>query len=140
MGPRRRPRHHGQRWPRCGRRNPRRKGEPHQAPALADGPGATGDDGRAAVVAALVEKASPDQASALADGRAGDDEWLAAANKTMQCLRDEGITVELTPEQGSGQFRYGGGTYTELQRANAIYDDCYARFQREIDMIHALQR
>ena len=108
--------------------------------ALAAGPGSAEDDGRDEVITALVEKASPDQGAALADGQAGDDEWLAAANQTMQCLRDEGIQVQLLPDQGPGHFRFGGGSSEELQRANAIYDDCYARFQREIDMIHALQR
>ncbi len=98
------------------------------------------DMARDDVVTSLVAKASNDQREALADGQADDQEWLAAANQTMQCLRDAGITVELTPDQGPGQFTFGGGTYEETQHANAIYDDCYARYQREIDMIHALQQ
>lgn len=44
------------------------------------------------------------------------------------------------PDQGPGCFRFGGGTYEETQRANLVYDDCYARYQREIDMIHAIQQ
>ncbi|MGE3076603.1 MAG: hypothetical protein AB7N24_21255 [Dehalococcoidia bacterium] len=107
---------------------------------VAEGPDLPGASGRDSVVTSLVAKASDDQREALADGQASDEEWLAAANQTMQCLRDAGITVELTPDQGPGQFRFGGGTYEETQRANVIYDGCYARYQREIDMIHALRQ
>jgi hypothetical protein len=83
--------------------------------------------------------ADPNSQPALSDGEVTGDERLAAANRTIACLESQGIRVELTPNRGPGQFRFGGGTPEEQARANAIYQDCYAQFQRETDMVFSVQ-
>ena len=98
------------------------------------------DGGRDEVVTRLISGASSEQQAALADQSASEDGRAAAAERTMQCLRDAGVNVVLTPERGAGQFRFGGGTAEEQQHASSVYSACYARFQREIDMIHSIQQ
>jgi hypothetical protein len=103
-------------------------------------PRLSASSGKAHVMTELIARAGDAQLTPLADGRVSVDERIEAAENTAQCLRDAGILVEMTPARGSGTFRFGGGSYEEQQRANAVYDDCYGRFQREIDMVHALQQ
>lgn len=100
----------------------------------------TNDQGRDEMVTEVIRQAPAGQQVQLSDGEASDGEQLAAAERTAQCLRDAGVNVVMTPERGPGQFRYGGGTYEEQQRANALYTECYDRLQREIDIVHSLQQ
>jgi hypothetical protein len=88
----------------------------------------------------LVAAAPTEQQPQLKDDQVTAPERQAAAERTIQCLKDQGISVELTPDRGPGQFRFGGGTPTEQARANAIYQDCYERFEREIDMVYSVQQ
>jgi hypothetical protein len=97
------------------------------------------DSGRQDIVTQLTARASDDQRELVADGVVTDSERLIALGNTEQCLRDAGVHVEMLPERGPGQFRFGGGTLEEQQKANIIYQDCYDRFQREVDMIHSVQ-
>ena len=92
------------------------------------------------VTTRIIDGAPPDQQAQLADGQVTASERVAAAERTMQCLRDQGVSVELTPERGPGQFRFGGGTPAEQARANSVYQDCYARLQRETDMVYSVQQ
>jgi hypothetical protein len=75
------------------------------------------------------------QAEALADGSVSAVEYKQAVERTVACLRAEGVAVsDPVWEANELRFSYGGyPTREELEVANAVYARCYDQHQAVVD-------
>jgi len=117
------------------------------APAIS-APPATAEEARqlqaaqhARLVAQLKTQTTPEQEAAFVDDIVDQAEYEASANRTIQCLRDAGISVRGPVWDGWRiSFTFGGQlSEEELFRQRSIYNDCYIKYQRDIDAAWAEQ-
>lgn len=93
----------------------------------------------------LAEQAAGDGAgasvaTALADGSVTRDEYRAAVQATMQCLEDAGVSVHNVVDTGDQiRFQFGGGQISrdEGETQQAVYEDCYNKYERAVDIAWA---
>jgi hypothetical protein len=83
---------------------------------------------------AFTAAASEEQRPAFADNVISRDEYEAAVNRTVSCMRSAGVTVEGPSWEGTAlRLVYSAPSRAEMDKARETYADCFARYSREIE-------
>jgi hypothetical protein len=83
---------------------------------------------------AFTAAASEEQRPAFADNVISRDEYEAAVNRTVSCMRSAGVAVDGPLWEGTSlRLVYSAPSRTEMDKARETYADCFARYSREIE-------